>query len=82
MLDWIKREESLWEDFFDREPAAPLRLVYEEFTGSLDGTVGRILQFLGIAAPSDLRSEPTLTKQADDVSELWIRLYRSGRLTS
>jgi LPS sulfotransferase NodH len=76
LLDWIEREERLWEEFFEREPIAPLRLVYEQFAGSLDAAVAGVLDFLGIEAPSDLRLEPTLTKQADDVSELWVRRYR------
>jgi len=82
LLDWIEREERLWEGFFDHERSAPLRLIYEEFTSSLDTSVARVLDFLGIEAPMDLRLEPTLTKQADDVSERWVRRYQSGRLTS
>jgi LPS sulfotransferase NodH len=77
-LAWIEREEGLWEGFFGRTGASPLRLVYEDFVQSLEATVARVLSFLGIEVPGDLNVSATLGRQSDEVSETWVELYRSG----
>jgi len=69
-------EDAHWRKFFQENDISPLELVYEELVPDLEGTVRRVLQFLGIAAENIKGPAPSLRKQADDHSRAWEARYR------
>jgi LPS sulfotransferase NodH len=69
-------EDTNWREFFQENDILPLELVYEELVPDLEGTVRRVLQFLGIAAENVNVPAPNLRKQADDHSREWEGRYR------
>jgi LPS sulfotransferase NodH len=78
LIAWIRSEEELWEEFFRREGSPPLRLLYEEFVESIDETLAEVLRFLDVDVPAGFQPpRPTLARQADDLSERWVRHYLS-----
>ena len=72
----IERVARGWERFFAERSASPLRIVYEDFAARPQETVEDVLRHLGVEFPAglDLRP-PTLDKQADSLSEQWVRRY-------
>jgi trehalose 2-sulfotransferase len=74
----IEREERQWEDFFSTRGAAPLRIEYERLVPSLDETVREVLRFLGVDVPHGFEPPaPTIARQADGLSEEWVRRFRA-----
>jgi trehalose 2-sulfotransferase len=69
-------EDAHWREFFEREGVSPLNLVYEEMTKDLEGTVRRVLEFLGIGAQAINLPPPNLRPQADHRSREWEARYR------
>ena len=80
LLDRVRGQEERWEGLFERRGIRPLRLVYEELVESPDRTVLRVLEFIGVEPPQPfLLRRPTLSKQADQESEEWVRRYVESR---
>jgi LPS sulfotransferase NodH len=78
LLEQIAQHEEAWESFFARQSARPLRVTYEQLEEAPQGTVRAVMGFLEIEYPDDVAlSAPTLSKQADELSEEWVRRYRS-----
>ena len=76
----IDEHNEAWQDFFAGCDAEPVRVVYEELAEDYEGTVLRLLEELGIRIPEDLAVEmPRMRRQADDLSEEWVRLYRENK---
>jgi trehalose 2-sulfotransferase len=72
----IRRDQELWDAFFDRGGHNPFRVVYEELVESPAPTVRAVLAFLGLALPSGSGLEaPRRRQQADELSEEWVRRY-------
>jgi LPS sulfotransferase NodH len=71
-----KCDESRWRQFFQEHDISPLDLTYEELVLDLDGTVRRVLKFVGILAKGVKVPPPTLQKLADDRSQEWEARYR------
>jgi LPS sulfotransferase NodH len=69
-------EDAHWREFFREHGISPLELVYEELVQDIEGTVRRVLRFLGIPAENVKLPAPTLRKQADDHSRQWEARYR------
>ena len=77
LIAWIRSEETLWEEFFRRE-GSPVRLLYEDLVESIDETLAQVLRFLDVDVPAGFQPpHPTLEKQADDLTERWVRSYLS-----
>jgi LPS sulfotransferase NodH len=77
LLERIEREELEWEGLFERRGQAPLRIDYEELAPAPGAAVIRVLDHLGVAtAPGFEPPAPTIAKQADDLTEEWVRRYR------
>ncbi len=77
LLDQLRRHEDAWRGFFFRIGQRPLSLFYEDVAGDLEGTVGRVLDELGVERPADLAPArtPTMGRQADELSESWVQNY-------
>jgi LPS sulfotransferase NodH len=69
-------EDANWRQFFRQHDIRPLELSYEELVADLEGTVRRVILFLGIPAAKFNMAPPTLRKQADDRSKEWETRYR------
>ena len=83
LLAWIEREEGQWEALFEREQVRPLRISYEDFVTAMDQSLADVLRFLDVEVPPGFQPpEPTLARQADDVTEDWVRRYRSTAASS
>jgi LPS sulfotransferase NodH len=69
-------QDARWQQFFHEHDISPLKLIYEELVGDLEGSVRCVLRFLGIPAEDVKVPPPTLRKQADDRSREWEARYR------
>jgi len=79
-LEWIEREEALWEELFANMRESPHRLDYEDLVHDVEGSVLAVMRFLGIELPDGLRvPSPTLERQSDSLSEQWVRRYLATR---
>ena len=77
LLQWIERDEGLWERFFAQRSISPLRIIYEEFVESMEATLLMVMRFLRISLDERFQMEaPTLQKQADALSDAWTSRYR------
>jgi trehalose 2-sulfotransferase len=74
--------ERRWREWFARGGIEPLEVRYEDLVADYGGTVGRILDFMGVERPADLElPEPRLKKQGDDKTERWVESYLQVRDT-
>jgi LPS sulfotransferase NodH len=72
----IDEHNTAWQDFFEGCGIEPLEVVYEEFVEDYEGTVLRLLDGIGIPIPENFAvAEPRMKRQADELSEEWVRLY-------
>jgi LPS sulfotransferase NodH len=76
LLDQLRRHEDAWRGFFFRIGKQPLSLYYEDVAGDLQGSVGRVLDALGVQLPEGAEpvSEP-MSRQSDELSESWVQSY-------
>jgi LPS sulfotransferase NodH len=75
----LSSDERAVTEFLSRSAFPKLTLAYEEFVASYEQTVLRVLTFLNAAkasSSSDI-APPIFQRQADALSEQWIRWYRS-----
>jgi LPS sulfotransferase NodH len=83
-IDGLLKEVTLievgWQDFFTRWRVEPLTLVYEDYQQDFEGTVARIVDYLEIDDPYEFdKSEVSLERLADRVTEEWVARYWSER---
>jgi LPS sulfotransferase NodH len=68
--------EAAWQEFFDACGISPHVVVYEDFIQTYESTALQILEHLKIPTPRNLIFSPRkLKKQADDLSEKWVKKY-------
>lgn len=54
----------------------PVEVVYEDLAEDYAGTVSRMMREIGIPVPDGFApTEPKIKRQADELSEEWVRLY-------
>ena len=70
-LDDARREEIVWQEFFDRIGVQPYRIEYESLVVNYAGTVGGVLRFLKIRAPRSWQFQPVTIRQTDALSREW-----------
>ncbi len=76
------RAEKLWSEFFARNQIDPLSITYEELCADYPGTVARVFDFLRVRPPRDFDLGPPRTvRQADALTEEWVKRYRALRET-
>ena len=72
----IDEHNAAWQGFFDGCGVEPLEVVYEELVDDYEGTVIRLLDGIGIHTPENfVVTAPKMKRQADELSEEWVRLY-------
>jgi trehalose 2-sulfotransferase len=76
LLNELHRWDARWEDWFHATGRQPIRVFYDEFTGSRAATIGRVLDALGIDPPAPQGKKP-MRRQADDRSRDWVARFRA-----
>jgi trehalose 2-sulfotransferase len=72
----IDEHNAAWEDFFEGCGEEHMEVVYEELVKDYRGTVSWLLDGIGISVPENFAvAEPKMRRQADELSEEWVRLY-------
>ena len=72
----IDEHNAAWQDFFEECGVEPMEVVYEELVEDYEGTVLWLLAGIGVSIPENFGvTEPKMRRQADDLSEEWVRLY-------
>ena len=72
----IDEHNAAWQEFFDGCGEEPLKVVYEDLAEDYEGTVLRLLDGIDIPLPENFAvNKPRLKRQADELSEEWVRLY-------
>jgi LPS sulfotransferase NodH len=72
----IDEHNDSWRDFFNGCGVEPLKVVYEDLVEDYEGTMLRLLDGIGIPIPENfLVEKPRMKRQADELSEEWVRLY-------
>ena len=82
-IDWLHHEVRIhngsWRRWFESQGVEPFRLTYEELCADREGTILRVLDWLGLEPHPGARIEPPpeLRKQADAVDADWAARYRA-----
>ena len=75
----IDEHNAAWQDFFDGCSVEPMEVVYEDLVEDYEGTVLWLLDGIGVSIPGDFAVvEPRMRRQADELSEEWVRLYNEA----
>jgi LPS sulfotransferase NodH len=78
----INEHNEAWCAYFDRCGVEPLEVVYEELVDAYEENVLRVVRGLGIPVPDDfVLAKPKMQRQADELSEEWVRLYNEHKAT-
>ncbi|HYZ82662.1 MAG TPA: Stf0 family sulfotransferase [Solirubrobacteraceae bacterium] len=73
-------DEAGWRSFFARHGITPLRLSYEEdLERDPEGTIRRVLGWIGESPPPDWRPGQPMRRQSDGRSEEWVAAYHRDR---
>jgi trehalose 2-sulfotransferase len=73
-------DEQGWARFFSDNDIVPLRIVYEDdLERDPDGTVRRVLDWIGVSAPPGWTAGEPMSRQADATSEEWVAAYHRDR---
>lgn len=77
MFQLIREHERCWRRYFRKCGVTPFQVFYEDLSQDCVGTVREVIKCLGIPVfRNDVIKTPRLRRQADDLSELWVRQYR------
>ncbi len=80
-LHRIAHHNSGWRAFFERNAIEPMRVMYETLAESPDRTTRKVVDFLDLTTSEEFSiAPPRLLKQADALSEEWVRRYEEERL--
>jgi LPS sulfotransferase NodH len=83
---WVTRLadfESSWRRHFEKAGVTPFEVAYEDFLGSYETTVVSILRYLELSITDGLTvAPPRLERQADEVTQAWVRRYQEMRQVS
>ncbi len=75
----IDEHNVAWRTFFERCGVEPVEVVYESLIEDYEETMGRVLEGVGVPLPDGFVPErPRMRRQADKLSEEWVRLYHEG----
>src|SRR5215207_4875530 len=77
----IDEHNAAWQAYFEGCGLEPLEVLYEELVADYEGTVSRLLEGIGIPVPEGFAvGAPRMRRQADELSEEWVRLYNEAAL--
>ena len=83
LVNQLHAHDSAWTGYFTGLGVEPYCVTYEELAADKEGTVRGVLDHLGIAlAGRGIAAEPELERQADELSEEWVRRYEEMRVSA
>jgi LPS sulfotransferase NodH len=69
--------EAAAQEFFTEAGIVPMTLVYEDFIADYEGTVRKVLDYLGVLPAGKVTVAPPVFDQiADEISEEWVQRFR------
>jgi LPS sulfotransferase NodH len=72
----LQAADEGWQEFFNRNGIAPLRVSYEErLEPDAEGAVRAVLDYIGVQPPPGWRPRVKLRRQADALSDEWVTAY-------
>ena len=72
----IDEHNAAWQEFFDVCGVEHMEVLYEDLVEDYEGTVLWLLDGIGVSIPEDFAVvRPKMRRQADELSEEWVRLY-------
>ena len=72
----IDEHNAAWQDFFDECGVEPMEVAYEEVVEDYEGTISWLLEGIGVLITENFAvTAPKMKRQADELSEEWVRLY-------
>jgi LPS sulfotransferase NodH len=71
----LAAHEAAWRRWFTARGHRPLELVYEDFAARPGEAAAAVLEHLRIVVPEDLRPPAALRRQADALTEDWVRRH-------
>ena len=75
----IDEHNAAWRSFFESCGEEPLEVLYEELVADYEGTILWLLEGIGVPIPERFAVvAPKMRRQADDLSEEWVRLYNES----
>ena len=74
----VMREAGI-QAFLSEAGIVPLTIVYEDFIREYEGTVLKVLAYLGLETTSVRIDAPSYERLADEVSEEWVQRFREER---
>lgn len=76
LVQALHEEDHAWGEFFGAHDVSPLSIAYEDdLNVDRDGTVRRVLRYLGVTAPAGWEAVEPIKRQADATSEEWVAAY-------
>ena len=79
-LHEAERQETIWDDFFQRISVKPFEVEYEKLCEDYERTICAVLNFLSIKLPTGAHvGPPVTTRQADEISRLWEKRFLAER---
>ena len=80
LVGWFTDADAGWEAHFAEHGVEPLRLAYErDLLGDPEQTACRALDWIGVPAPAGWSAAAPMPRQADALSEAWVRRYDRDR---
>jgi LPS sulfotransferase NodH len=71
------KNDRNWEQYFEQNRIRPFTLYYEDFVQRREDTAIEVLRYIGVAPAEPVTFGPwQMRKQADAISEEWVRQYR------
>jgi LPS sulfotransferase NodH len=70
-MEDARREEIVWQQFFERIGVQPYRVEYEGMVVNYAATIAGVLRFLKIRAPNSRELQPITIRQTDALSREW-----------
>jgi LPS sulfotransferase NodH len=71
----LERDDAAWGEFFERHRIQALELEYEQIASDTAGSACRVLEHLGLDTDRASRPRAVTKRQADRVSDEWVRRY-------
>ena len=77
----VRVQDKGWRTYFYSRGIEPHVVIYEELVADRARILKGVLEFLGVSIPRDFQVPEThLKKQADSVSDEWVKKFRRGDL--
>jgi LPS sulfotransferase NodH len=73
----VEEHNAAWEAWFAAQGVEPHRLMYEDLAADMAAATRGVLEHLGIGLPPGRGITARHRRQADDLSEEWVRRYRT-----